>query len=190
LTFAPDGRRLATAGSGFVEIWDLSGRGPVASSGYEASLVYALAFSHDGRFAATGHNDGTARVIDAGTGDGVVAVRRGKRVYGIAFSADRDVLATAHDDRTARLWDLPSGQERSPLRHDNAVYAVAFPNDGSTLLTATGIAGRAPIGGAVRRWEHATGEVLASRAPQRDASTLRGRASRTRSAPTAGHPGR
>jgi WD40 repeat protein len=124
--------------------------------------VYALVFSADGRFVATGHNDGTARVLDTRTGQEIVTVKRGKRVYDIAFNARGDLLATAHDDRTARLWDLPSGNGRAVLRHDNVVYAMAFPEDGSTLATATGIAGRAPVGGAARVWSHATGEILAT----------------------------
>lgn len=162
LTFAPDGRRLASAGAGFVEIWDLSGGGPLAASGYEASLVYALEFSPDGELVAAGHNDGSARLLDAQTGEAVVAVKRSKRVYDVAFSARGHLLATAHDDRTARLWDLPSGKARSALRHDNVVYAVAFPNDDSQLLTATGVAGRAPVDGAVRLWSTATTEVVTS----------------------------
>lgn len=160
LAFSPDGRRIAAAGAGFVTISPVSRGAPLASSGYEASLVYSLTYSPDGRFVATTHNDGTARVWDTGTGDLAQVVKRGKRVYDVAFSPDGTLLATAHDDRTARIWEIESGLEHAPLRHDNVVYAVAFPDDAALLHTATGEAGRAPLGGSARVWDHWNASVV------------------------------
>lgn len=161
LAFLPEGRRLATAGAGIVRVWPVVPSGPTFTTVYPATQVYGLTTSRDGRLLATGHNDGTALVWNARTGDLVLSVKRAKRVYDVAFSPDGSLLATAHDDRTARIWEVGSGMEHAPLRHDNVVYAVAFAADDPSLLcTATGAAGRAPLGGAARVWRHETGEVV------------------------------
>ncbi len=71
------------------------------------SIILDLAITPDGRHVVTGAMDGTARVLDAATGQ-LLAVLTGhdERVSGVAVSPDgRWVLTTSWDHR-ARRWDL------------------------------------------------------------------------------------
>jgi WD40 repeat protein len=75
--------------------------------------VTAVAFPRDGRFLASGSDDGTARLWDAATGDILhVLERHTDWVRVVAFSHDSSRLATASHDRTVRLWDVETDEEK------------------------------------------------------------------------------
>src|SRR5262249_54753180 len=117
LAFAPDGRRLAVAGSGHsvaVDLWD----------------------------PATGERQG--ELTDEGS---ALARRRSPRraspcgehgliIGAVAFSADGAALAAACSDGVIRLWDVSSGELRLALSgHTDTVTRLAFAADGRTLAS-------------------------------------------------------
>jgi WD40 repeat protein len=66
-----------------------------------------LAYSSDGRWIATGNEDGAARVFDARSGEQVLVLPgHDLLVTGIAFSRDGSMLATAGFDGLVRVWAL------------------------------------------------------------------------------------
>ncbi|HEX5736267.1 MAG TPA: AAA family ATPase, partial [Blastocatellia bacterium] len=72
--------------------------------------VTSAAFSPDGKLIVTASLDGTARVLDAKTGQNVRELRgHTGRVYGAAFSPDGKLIITASTDKTARVWDAGTG---------------------------------------------------------------------------------
>jgi roadblock/LC7 domain-containing protein len=120
-----------------------------------AGLVWAVAFSPDGRLLATASADGTVWLWDPATGEHQRALtRHDGAVNGVAFSPDGRLLATASQDGTARLWDPATGEHlRALTGHDSLVRAVTFSPDGRLLATAS-------ADGTIWLWDPATGEHL------------------------------
>ena len=151
--FSPDGTRILTVGNNKCCLWD-------ADQGKMIALLHAggafiAAISPDGKWLATGGNDGTARFY--ATADGKPAGARmahGDTVLSLAFSPDGRRLLTGSFDGAARVWKVPSGEPASkPFQHIWGVSVVAFSPDGRTAITS------AYLGG-VHLWDLSNGEQI------------------------------
>jgi WD40 repeat protein len=156
VAFSPDGKLLATGGSGTVQVWN-------AATGHEIggtlrTGVYggtdsttSMTFSPDSRLLATGNADGSVRIWDLAESkqiDGGPLVSGAGPVDSVAFSPDGNTLAAASSDGSVRLWDVLTGQQiGSPLTQSaGPVNSVAFSPDGRTLTVASS-------DGSVRLWD-------------------------------------
>jgi hypothetical protein len=103
----------------------------------------ALSFSAEGRWLASGGDDGAAWLWDLKTRSGRVLFQDPEEhqlhsVSAVAFSPDGALVATGHWDGRVRLWEAVSGQQIADLPgHRAAVTALAFAADGRQFLSGS-----------------------------------------------------
>lgn len=99
--------------------------------------VHSLAFSPNGRWIATGSDDGPVRIIDADTVSLHCVLPHTGAVHSVEFSRDSARLLTASADHFARVWNLSNRQMAFALAHKDAVRNATFSPDGEWILTAS-----------------------------------------------------
>ena len=144
-SFSPDGRRIVSAESRYVRIWDAirrteAGRCVGHGSAGLSEIVYSAAFSPDGRIVTAGA-DWTIRLWDPGTSvpAGIlIALPDGRQVPTDGYTAKE-------------IWRIDA--DAGPI------FSVAFSPDGHSVLSASGDNTTAPVGNAatVRLWDATTG---------------------------------
>ena len=119
--FAPDGRRLVSAGfDQTVRVWDAATGATLAVLTGHRQTVNDVAFSPDGRLLASASHDRTVRLWDARTLRPLDTLPHASIVYAVAFSPDGTRLAAGCEDNTIRLWDVAT-------RHEVAEFAATRP---------------------------------------------------------------
>jgi RNA polymerase sigma factor (sigma-70 family) len=155
--FSPDGKRLATGGTGFgrgVCLWDAR-TGRLLHHLRQTGESRSLAFSPDGQtLVAAGL---PVRAWDVGTGRERFRIDKLTNVAAsVAFTPDGRTLAVGTFDGKLHLCDARTGAQRlevgGPLR---AVWGLAFAPDGKTVATAD-------IGPGLRLWDARSGALLRS----------------------------
>ncbi|KAF9960056.1 hypothetical protein BGZ72_008014 [Mortierella alpina] len=85
--------------------------------------VYAVQYSPDGRYLATGSFDKTVRIWDGTTNQNEVYVLKGHglNISDLAWGHDSSLLLSAAYDKTCKLWDVESGKQLDSFEGDGFV---------------------------------------------------------------------
>jgi WD40 repeat protein len=168
LAWSPDGSYIATGDScDAVHIWEPAvmhglhgskadvGRVLICRERRHADLyqgVYALAFSPDSRYVASGNHFGELHIWDVRTGECVFVDRtqnEGSVVQAVAWSKDGTRLATATDGGRVALWNWTAeGGSTATCEctfflsmntaREDSVRSLAFSPDGTQLVIGGG----------------------------------------------------
>jgi eukaryotic-like serine/threonine-protein kinase len=151
LAFHPDGRHVAVAGSGGIEVWDVKRQAKVHDFRGHTKWVYGVAYSPDGRWLATGGWDRTIKLRDAASGEERLTIFGHEGfVLDLAFSPDSRCLVSASEDRSVRLWEVPTGRRLGTFHgHTDFVQAVAFAPDGGEVASVS-------LDGTMKVWDRRT----------------------------------
>jgi RNA polymerase sigma factor (sigma-70 family) len=173
LAFSPDGKHLAgtcrhgggalnnVTGENEVRIWDIEGGKEVCRCEGHTSLIYAVAFSRDGKTLFSCGEDGAVRVWDAATGKAQRTIGEGAWFgESLAVSPDGGLLAVGCRDGNVRLFDIAGGRLLQEMKeHANFAYRQSLFRDGRTLAFSPD--GRMLASGSwqvVQLWDVAAGQ--------------------------------
>ena len=156
VTFAPDGRTLASASNDrSIMVWDReTGEMRRQITGH-AGDVRSVVFLPNGKQLVSGSVDKTIRFWDPQSGSEQKRVETHRAaIQGLACSRDGKTLASASDDKTIELLSAETGElQRTLTGHTDGVAQAAFSPDGRRLASAS-------WDKTIRIWDVATGKLL------------------------------
>ncbi|MEW6498771.1 MAG: AAA-like domain-containing protein, partial [Cyanobacteriota bacterium] len=99
--------------------------------------VWSVSFSPNGKYIATGSDDGSARLWDK-EGHQIAAFEGHQGgVWSVSFSPNGEYVATGSDDGSARLWDIEGHQIAAFEGHQRRVWSVSFSPNGEYIVTGS-----------------------------------------------------
>lgn len=151
--FSADNKLLATAGIN-VKLWDVNTRSEISTLEH-GRWVLAVAFSSDGRFLATGDENGQVNIWDVHT-QKIVTQLQGDPEYiaAVKFSSDNRILAGAGYKGDIKLWKVGNWERLGTLNNNGTAFSISFSPD-SKILASTGYE-------SVNLWEVNIGEKVAT----------------------------
>jgi WD40 repeat protein/serine/threonine protein kinase len=142
VSFSADGKRLATTDSDTVITWEMQSGRKILEQSSENGNVSLVCCSPDGKYQATGHQNGTIELRDLESGKITLTLKENKGpVYSLNFGPKGDLLACGTgnpDGHAIRVYDVITGKVTLTLQgHDHDVTDLSFAPDGRHLASAS-----------------------------------------------------
>lgn len=136
VAFSPDGKLAASAAEDIV-LWDAVTTTKLVRLKHKAQ-VWSLAFSPDGRWLVSTHDDGSILLWDVAERDQAASFNgHSASVHAVAFSPDGKRIATAGEDRSIIIWHSDRQEKEAVLMaHTTRVTSLAFSPDGKRLASS------------------------------------------------------
>ena len=125
-SFTPDSKYVATVGKK-AQVWELA-TGQEIKRFKADDEVYAVAFSPDGQYLATGSDDKTAQVWPWNRSNLL------DETYGILFSPDGKYIGRIEQDDTATIWEKANEQKILTIKD---TQGMGFSKDGYFVTVQT-----------------------------------------------------
>ncbi|MCM3873100.1 MAG: WG repeat-containing protein [Pyrinomonadaceae bacterium] len=143
---SPDGRIVAARGrygDACVSLVDAKTNQLIRRLEGHPGIVYAIAFSPDGNFIASGSGDKSIKLWDAQTGKLLNTLAgHSLQVTAVAFSADAKTLASGSQDDTLQIWNVSNGQLIRTIPAFSGgvggIDSVAISPDGKNVIAGSG----------------------------------------------------
>ncbi len=146
LAVSPNGRDVAVAVDGSLELWELSPTGVLLTNAVLGSLpevtsepTHWVAFSPDGTQLAAVSTNYSVKLWDvARKSELQTFIGHTNYISSVAFHPNGKEIASGSYDRSVRVWDTTTGKEVRSLSAGNFfVSALAYSPDGHWLAAAT-----------------------------------------------------
>jgi predicted NACHT family NTPase len=112
-----------------------------ATLGAQGNVVWALAFSPDGKTLASGSLDGTTKIWDVETDKNTATLEKLPwGVLSLAFSPNGKYLATGSPYGALKIWDLAADKPTATVQahgEKQGIASLAFNPDGKMLATGS-----------------------------------------------------
>ena len=133
--FSPDSKRLVTADTSSVAIWDVeTGKKLLDFEKHFSGIVFSAVFSPDGTCILAASDDNSLKKWDSKTGAELLTLKHHSSNYKpILFSPDGKYIITASNDNTSTVWDATNGARLLSLEG----YSASFSPDCRHIVTAS-----------------------------------------------------
>jgi WD40 repeat protein len=152
LSWAPDGKALASSGYQQVNLWSPDSDVLLRTYSLHTDLVRDVAWSADGVLMASAGQDGTVRVWNAETLLPAVTLQTGP-ARAVKWSPDGRRLATGSESGVLQIWQAPRGELLHTARIQTTISSVSWSPDGSRVAVGG-------INGLTTLWDADTGKLL------------------------------
>jgi WD40 repeat protein len=134
----PCGTSESGSGQSDIRFWDAATGEEIRRFSGHKDMVFAVAFSADGKYLASASDDHTLRLWDLATGKTIREfIGHDDYVQAVALSRDGKSLISGSKDGTVRLWELNSGKEIRRIAGPRGdIRSIALSLDGKLVAWA------------------------------------------------------
>lgn len=119
-----------------VKLWNVFSS-KVSSSKESLTGVRSLVFSPNGRYLATGDDEGSIALHETTTWKTVHKFAlHSSKIHCLAFHPNSQLLASGGEDQTVQLWNVQTGTSTQTLtKHTDRIESIAFSPDGQFIAS-------------------------------------------------------